>query len=98
MSNNLVSYCQVGKTGLRVSVPIVRRVTSGCASILARPLGTQSLRTQHAGKFTKTLRDSDKEIIKRVEKFTEKHSLKMSQVALRGRAHKRQALLLASIR
>jgi hypothetical protein len=27
MSNNLVSYRQVGKTGLRVSVPIVRRVT-----------------------------------------------------------------------
>jgi aryl-alcohol dehydrogenase-like predicted oxidoreductase len=40
------------------------------------------LRTQHAGKFAKTLRDSDKEIIKRVEKLAEKHSLKMSQVAL----------------
>ncbi|KAJ7679120.1 NADP-dependent oxidoreductase domain-containing protein [Mycena polygramma] len=49
---------------------------------LARPVGTQSLRTQSAGRLAKKLRDSDKEIIKRVETLSEKHSLRMSQIAL----------------
>lgn len=51
---------------------------------LARPLGTETPRTKNinGSPFEKKRRESDKEIIRRVEKIAEKHSLKMSQVAL----------------
>ncbi len=47
---------------------------------LARPLGTKTERT--AGGFQKELKPSDIKIIERVIELAEKHSWKMSQVAL----------------
>jgi Aldo/keto reductase family len=51
---------------------------------LARPLGTVTPRVENitGSMFEKRRRESDKEIIKRVEELAKKHSVKMCQVAL----------------
>lgn len=51
---------------------------------LARPIGTTTPRSKFAGgsPFEKKRRESDLEIIKRVQELAQKHSWTMSQVAL----------------
>jgi len=57
---------------------------------LARPVGTETVRTKkYSGtRAEKKRRESDIQIIKRVEEIAEKHSWKMSQVALAWSASK----------
>ncbi|KAJ7154542.1 NADP-dependent oxidoreductase domain-containing protein [Mycena filopes] len=71
----IFAYCEYKGIGVIAYRPLAQ-------GHLARPLGTQSLRTQNAGAFGKTLRDSDKKIIERVQELAGKTQTQMSQVAL----------------
>ena len=57
---------------------------------LARPLGTKTVRSKarEGSPLEKKLRDSDKEIVKRVEEIAKQHSWTMAQVALSWSSHK----------
>ncbi|KAF8917702.1 NADP-dependent oxidoreductase domain-containing protein [Mucidula mucida] len=69
----LFAYCQYKGIGIMGYSPLLD-------GNLARPLGTETERT--AGGFQKELKASDIKIIERVIELAEKHSWKMSQVAL----------------
>ncbi|KAJ7638184.1 Aldo/keto reductase [Roridomyces roridus] len=71
----LFQYCKYKGIGVFAYSPLAN-------GHLARPFGGQTLRTENAGVFAKKIKESDKEIIKRVEQLAKKYSWKMSQVAL----------------
>ena len=74
---DMFAYCQLKGIGIISFSPLMD-------GYLARPLGTETPRTQSikGSSFEKKRRASDEEIIKRVEELADKHSWKMSQVAL----------------
>ena len=79
----MIAYCKYKGIGVISYSPLMD-------GHLARPLGTATPRADNiAGSmFEKKRRESDKEIIKRVEEIAGKHSVKMCQVALEWSAGK----------
>jgi aryl-alcohol dehydrogenase-like predicted oxidoreductase len=73
----MFGYCKFKGIGILSYSPLM-------AGYLARPVGTQTQRSKNTdgSPFEKKRRDSDNEIIKRVEQLASKKSLKMSEVAL----------------
>lgn len=73
----MFSYCKFKGIGILSYSPLMD-------GNLARPLGSDTPRTRYnAGRiFEKKRRESDNDIIRRVEEVAKKHSLKMCQVAL----------------
>lgn len=73
----MFAYCDYKGVGILAYSPLMD-------GNLARPVGAQTERSQAtAGSvMQKKVRESDLEIIKRVEELANKHSWKMSQVAL----------------
>ncbi|THH19418.1 hypothetical protein EW146_g1765 [Bondarzewia mesenterica] len=73
----MLAYCNFEGVGILSWAPLMN-------GQLARPLGTETSRSQmlKGTPFEKKIRESDAEIIKRVEKLAADHSWPMSQVAL----------------
>ncbi|KAK7060433.1 hypothetical protein VNI00_001198 [Paramarasmius palmivorus] len=73
----MLAYCRYKGIGIIPYAPL-------CTGLLARPLGVDTERSnQFKGTpWEKKLKDSEKEIIKRVEKIAKDHNWTMSQVSL----------------
>jgi aryl-alcohol dehydrogenase-like predicted oxidoreductase len=73
----MFAFCKFKGIGIISYSPLM-------AGYLARPLGTETLRSNHmsGSPFEKKRRDSDDEIIKRVQVLAGRYSVKMSQVAV----------------
>ena len=73
----MISYCNYKGIAVLAYGPLM-------TGYLARPLGTEGVRSTIAkgGPFEKKRRESDNEIIRRVEELAQKRSWTMSQVAL----------------
>ncbi|OCH89665.1 Aldo/keto reductase, partial [Obba rivulosa] len=73
----MLAYCKYHGIGVIPWAPLA-------AGHLARPLGTSTTRVESTkgSPFAPTFRESDKEIINRVEELAKKKGVKMSQIAL----------------
>ena len=73
----MLSYCKYKGIGVIAYSPLM-------TGHLARPLGVETDRTKALSgtPFEKKRRESDNQIIRRVEELAKKHSWTMSQVAL----------------